>query len=136
MLEAYSLNTSVLANGTIPFNSVALEKGCTTELEGTSTIELNKCGIYEIVFNATATPTVTGTVTVQMTKNGVVQPQATRTITGATTTASVNTPITTLVQVSENNTSCCCTKPTTIQFISSGNGLNIANTNVVVTKIC
>lgn len=136
MIEAYSLNTSVLTDGTIPFNAVALKKGCTADLEGVSTIELNKCGVYEVIFNATVTPTAAGTVTIQMLKNGVIQPQATRTLTGVTTTTSANVPIATLVQVSEDNDCRCCTKPTIIQFINAGVGLNINNTNVVITKIC
>jgi hypothetical protein len=135
MLEAYSLNTTVLSNATIPFNSISIKKGCTAELEGVSTIILNKCGIYEVTFNATATPTASGNVTVQMLKNGVAQAQATRTITGATTTTSFNLPITTLVQVSESNTCNACTKPTTIQFLNTATGISINNVDVVVTKL-
>jgi hypothetical protein len=136
MLEAFSLNKAILTGGIIPFDSVPLEKGCTAVLQGTSTIELNKCGVYEIVFNMTATATTAGNVVVQMTKDGAVQPQATRTITGATTATSANVPITTLVQVSKNNSDCCCASPTVIQFINAGVGVQANNINVVVTKIC
>lgn len=98
MLEAYSKNQTVPATtGITPFNSVTLKKGCTAELNGVSSIQLNKCGVYEVIFNAIALATTAGNITVEMTKNGVTQPQATRTITGATVTTSVNVPISTLV---------------------------------------
>lgn len=136
MLEAYSLNQTILTNSIIPFNATSLVKGDTVNLSGVSSIQLNKCGIYEVVFNMTATATTAGNVVVQMTKNGVIQPQATRTITGTTTTTSTNVPITTLVQVSKNNTDCCCSAPTTIQFINAGVGVVANNVNICVTKIC
>jgi hypothetical protein len=136
MLEAYSLNQTILTSGIIPFNSVALLKGETVQLNGVSTIELNRCGVYEVVFNMTANATTAGNIVVQMTKNGVIQPQATRTITGATTATSANVPITTLVQVSKNNTDCCCSSPTIIQFVNAGVGVLANNINVAVTKLC
>jgi hypothetical protein len=136
MLEAYSLNQTLLTNSIIPFNSTSLTKGETVDLSGVSSIQLNKCGVYEIAFNMTATATTAGNVVVQMTKNGVIQPQATRTITGATTTTSANVPIVTLVQVAKNNSDCCCASPTTIQFINTGVGVIANNINVAVTKIC
>lgn len=136
MLEAYSLNQTVAANGVLPFNSVTLKKGCTAELSGVSSIQLNKCGIYEIIFNITATASTAGTIVINMTKNGTVQPQATRTITGAATTTTEDVSIATLVQVTENNNGCCCSAPTTIQFINAGVGVTANNINVVVTKIC
>lgn len=136
MLEAYSLNQTILVNGVLPFNSVALKKGCTAELSGVSSIQLNKCGVYEIIFNITATASTAGTIVINMTKNGTVQPQATRTITGATTTTTEEISIATLVQVTENNSNCCCSAPTTVQFINSGVGVTANNINIVVTKIC
>lgn len=136
MLEAYSKNQTVPATtGITPFNSVTLKKGCTAELNGVSSIQLNKCGVYEVIFNATALATTAGDITVEMTKNGVAQPQATRTITGATVATSVNVPISTLVQVTDNNSCRCCDTPTILQFINTGVAWT-GDVNVVVTKIC
>ena len=132
MLEAYSKNQT---SGVIPFNSVTLKKGCTAELTGTNTIQLNKCGVYEVLFNATALATTAGNITVSMTKNGVTQPQATRTITGATVATSVNVPISTLVQVTDNNSCKCCDSPTILQFVNTGVAWT-GDVDVVVTKIC
>jgi hypothetical protein len=136
MLESYSLNQSVLTGGLIPFNSTPIVKGDTVNMSGVSAIQLNRCGVYEVTFNMTATATTAGNITVSMTKNGTIQPQTTRTITGATATTSANIPITTLVQVAKNNTECCCTSPTIIQFVNTGVGVTANNCNLVVTKIC
>lgn len=136
MLEAYSKNQTIPAtSGVIPFDSVTLKKGCTAELTGTNTIQLNKCGVYEVLFNATALATAAGNITVGMTKNGVTQPQATRTITGATVATSVNVPISTLVQVTDNNSCKCCDSPTILQFVNTGVAWT-GDVDVVVTKIC
>lgn len=136
MLEAYSKNQTISATtGVIPFNSVTLKKGCTAELNGVSSIQLNKCGVYEIIFNATALATTAGDITVEMTKNEVAQPQATRTITGATVATSVNVPIATLVQVTDNNSCRCCDTPTILQFINTGVAWT-GDIDIVVTKIC
>lgn len=136
MLEAYSKSKTVDATtGIIPFDSVTLKKGCTAQLNGVSSIQLNKCGVYEIIFNATALATTAGNITVEMTKNGVAQPQATRTITGATVATSVNVPIATLVQVTDNNSCRCCDTPTILQFINTGVAWT-GDIDVIVTKIC
>lgn len=68
MLEAYSTNQSVLANGIIPFNSVSLVKGKTAVLNGVSTIELNNCGVYEIILDIGALPSTDGDITINMLK--------------------------------------------------------------------
>lgn len=136
MIEAYSKNQSIPATtGIVPFTGVSLKKGQTVELNGVNSIQLNKCGVYEVIFNATALAGTAGDVTIEMTKNGVTQPQATTTITGATTTTAVNVPISTLVQVKDNNSCCCCDAPTILQFLNTGVAIT-ADTNVVVTKVC
>lgn len=125
MLEAYSLNVTVPATSAVPFDNVTVKKGCTAVLNGVSTIELNKCGVYEVICNASSTASVT----LQLYKDGVAQADA----------ISVgNSPtIATLVTVTEDNTCCACTLPTTIQVKNTGTAsATLTNTNIVVTKIC
>ena len=124
MLEVYSLNQTVATMDPIPFTNVALKKGCTAELSGTSTIQLNKCGVYMVECN-TSSATAT---TIQLYKNGVAQEQAQSTGT---------TPgFTTLVQVTENNTNCPCSSPTTIQILNADDAeATFTDARVVVTKI-
>ena len=125
MLEAYSLNVTVPADSAIPFNNVTLEKGCTAKLNGVSTIELNKCGVYMVEVDASSSAAST----IQLFKDGVAQPQAQSTGTSPS--------FTTLVQVSENNTRCCCTSPTNLQVKNAGDAsATLTNVNVVVTKVC
>lgn len=123
MLEAYSLNVSVGANSPIPFNSVSVEKGCTAVLSSPTTIDLNKAGVYMVACDvSTATAN-----TIQLSKDGVLQPQAQSTGTSPS--------FTTLVQVDRNNTTCCCTSPTVIRIVLTTAG-TLTDANVSVTKVC
>ena len=124
MLEVYSLNQTVGSLDPIPFTNVTLKKGCTAELSGTTTIQLNKCGVYMIACDCSSAATST----IQMYKNGVAQDQA---------QATGGTPsFVTLVQVSENNTCCPCSSPTTIQILNATDAeATFTNVNVVVTKL-
>ena len=136
MLEAYSKNQTIPATtGILPFNSIALKKGCTAELNGVSSIQLNKCGVYEITLNINGLASTAGAVTVAMTKNGIPQPQATRTLAGQTVDSGFSLPITTLVQVNDNNSCRCCDSPTIIQFLNEGVAW-VGDVDVVVTKLC
>ena len=125
MLEAYSLNVTIPASSAITFNNTSIRKGCTAELSGAATIELNKCGVYMIAFDgslATAT-------TVQLFKDGVAQSQAQSTGTSPS--------FITLVQVTENNCGCPCSSPTNIQIRNTGaSAATFTDANVCVTKVC
>ena len=125
MLEAYSLNVTAAAGAPFPLNNVTIEKGCSVELNGVGTIRLNKCGVYMVAANASAATAST----IQMIKNGVLQPQA----------QSVgNSPsFISLVQVPTNNSNCCCSSPTIVQIINPTDAAEtLTSLNVCVTKIC
>ena len=125
MLEAYSLNVTVPADSAVPFNNVTLKKGCTVDLNGVATIELNKCGVYMVEVDASASAAST----IQLFKEGVAQAQAQSTGTSPS--------FVTLVQVSENNSKCCCSSPTNIQVKNAGTAsATFTDVNVVVTKVC
>lgn len=135
MIELYSRNVAVTANSAVPFNNVAIKKGCTVEESAPATIQLNKCGVYMVSCDASVTAETDGDIELQLYKNGIAQPQAISTATGAADTP-VSMGFTTLVQVSENNTRCCCSSPTTLQIMSNGVDTTVNNINVCVTKIC
>lgn len=125
MLEAYSLNVTVPASSAIPFANVTVNKGCTACLNGSSSIELNKCGVYMVSCDASSAATTT----IQLFKDGVAQPQAQAT--------GVSPSFSTLVQVPQNNSCCPCSEPTTVQIRNGGTAsATLTNANVVVTKIC
>lgn len=135
MLEGYSTEIAVETNSAIPFNNVTISKGTTAVFAGPATIQFNKCGVYSVQFSGSASPSADGDVTVQLSKNGVLQPQALSTFTG--TTADDDTlSFSTLVQVRENNTNCCCSSPTTIQCINTGEASTFTIAKIDVTKIC
>lgn len=135
MLQAYSSNITVAANSTCPFNNVVLDKGCAEQFAGAGTIQLNRCGVYLIECDGYCEPSEAGIVTVQLYKNGLPQPQAISSFTG--TTGNLETfGFKSLVQCNTNNTSCCCTSPTTLQIMIGETAIQNAHINVCVTKIC
>ena len=134
MIQSYSTNLTVDANTAIPFNNVAIKKGCSAEMAGAAAIELNKAGIYMVSVDGSITPAAAGEVSIQLSKNGILQPQAQAIETGALDSVT-NLKFETLVQVKENNTCSCCTSPTTIQVINGAEG-TYSNINIVVTKLC
>jgi hypothetical protein len=138
MLEAYSQNVTVSANTPIPLNSVSIQKGCTAERTGSNTIQLNKCGVYMVEFDcvAVASGTATGNITVQLMKNGTLQPQALTSAASTSATDVESLSFNTLVQVQESNSDCCCSSPTVINLQNTGIAAVFSQVNVTVTKIC
>lgn len=121
MLEVYSKNVTVAENGIIPLTSVALIKGTSTQLLGTSTIQFNKCGIYEVTVSGSVTGSAAGEIVIQLEKNGVVQPQAVSLATAADATSIIPFSFTTLIQVPDsNNINCPCSTTTTIYLRNAG----------------
>ena len=135
MLQAYSSNITVAANTAYPLNNVTVEKGCSVVLSAPGTIQLNKRGLYCVTCDGYNTASAAGTVSTQLAINGVLQPQAIAEYTGSTT-AIGDFKFQTLVQVAQDNTKCCCTSPTTLQFINGATAVEDAHINVVVTKLC
>lgn len=123
MIQAYSLNVDVSADTPIPFNNVKTRKGCTADLSGASTIELNKAGVYMLSFDGVAGTSTT----VQLYRDGVAQPEA--------QTTGTTLGFTTLVSVDRNNTACCCTSPVTLKLQNTTEA-TFPVANVVVTKVC
>lgn len=122
MLEAYSIDVTVTENGAVPFNSVSLNKGCTAVLSSPSTIELNRCGVYEVSVSASSATAQT----IQLSKDGVLQPQAQSTGTSPS--------FVTLVQVPQNNTCCVCTSPVVLRVIASTAG-TLTDANITVKRV-
>ena len=136
MIEVYSENITVNANATIPLNTVALLKGASTQLQGTGTIQLNKCGIYEVKVFTIITGATTNELSIQLQKNGILVPQAMAAVTVSDTNSLNTIGFTTLVQVPENNKcNCPCSIPTTISVINTGEQATINLINVKVTRI-
>ena len=135
MVQVSSSNLTLAANATYPLNNVYIEKGCSAKVVGASTIELNQRGVYMVSCNGFATPAAATLVSTQMIQNGVARPDAISGFTGVAATQDTF-GFMTLVRVADNNTNCCCTAPTTLQFVNGATAVTGANINVVVTKIC
>ena len=123
MLQVYSINQAVSANGVVPFNNVVIDKGCAESLSGVGTIELNKSGVYKVTVDGVASTATT----LQLFKNGVALPQAQST---GTTLA-----FTTFVQVVNNNCNCnICSSPVTLQ-VKNTTETTLTNVNITVDKL-
>ena len=122
MLEAYSTGIAVAANTNIPFNSVSIQKGCTATKAAADTINLNKCGVYMVAVDVSASANTT----IQLVKDGVPQVQAQST--GASPS------FVTLVQVDHNNSCCACDSPTVIQINNSA-AVTLTDANITITKV-
>ena len=137
MLDIYSSNVTVAEQSPIPFNSTNVDKGCGITRPGTVTIQFNKCGVYKVDFKSTAVAGAVGTITVQLRKNGILQPQALASQTVADTTSSNALSFSTLVQVDRNNCKCnVCSIPVTIDvFNASTIPVTFDVADVVVTPV-
>ena len=136
MIEVYSKNVEVAANGTIPLTAVALLKGTSTQLLGTSTIQLNKCGIYQVTVTGSVIGSAAGDVIVQLEQNGIPQLEAISTVTAADATSLHPIGFSTLIQVpNNNNVNCPCSATTTISLRNAGIEATYSSIDVVVTRI-
>lgn len=136
MIEVYSKNVEVAADGTIPLTTVALLKGTSTQLLGTSTIQLNKCGIYQVTVTGSVIGSAAGDVIVQLEQNGIAQPEAISTVTAADATSLHPIGFSTLIQVpNNNNVNCPCSATTTISLRNAGIEATYSSIDVVVTRI-
>ena len=154
MIETYSKNIDVAESTAIPLNTIALMKGCTATKSGTTAIQLQRAGIYEVNVSATAklqalasAPTSTtdstaaqatepNVIAIQLYKDNVTQPQAYSAVTASDTTSLHPLSFTTLIQVPTNNSQCCCSSPVTIDIVNQGADATYDTIDVVVTKIC
>ncbi len=136
MLEVYSKNVTVAANGLIPLTTVALLKGVSTQLLGASTIQFNKCGIYEVTISGSIIGSAAGEIIVQLEKNGIAQPQAVSLITAADATSQIPFSFTTLIQVPDsNNINCPCSTTTTIDLRNAGIEATYSTIDVTAVRV-
>lgn len=132
MLQAYSKGVGVSPNSIYPFNTTSILTGYVATLNGSTSINLNKPGIYMVEFNGQASPTdEDGVVSVQLYNDGVPMPQ---TISSAyATMGNPNTlSFSTLVKVG-----CLCPSETGSKVLTL-HYEGVAGTmdgNIVVTKL-
>lgn len=127
---------TVNAQSVVVFNNNSPFTGCSiSHAAGGGTVSLNKPGIYLVEFNADASSvdTAGGTLTMQLTNNGVLVPSAEATATVTVNTAIVNLKFATIVQVLN---SCNCVKnDVDLTVINNGVQANLTNANIVVVKL-
>lgn len=136
-LNAYTRAAqTVNAQSVVVFNNNAPFTGCSiSHAAGGGTISLNKPGIYLVEFNADASTVATagGSISMQLTNNGVLVPSAEATATTTVNTAVVNLKFATIVQVL--NSCNCVNNDVDLTIINNGVQANLTNANIVVVKL-
>jgi len=137
MLDTYTNTDQTLITGApLVFNTNRILTGCTvTHSAGTTSINLNKPGIYIVHFNADAAESGTaGVITVQLFVNGLLYPAAEASEDSTATTDIVNMDFETAVCVTREH--CACGNSVSLTFVDTGVGAVFSNVEVVITKIC
>ena len=122
MINAYSVNQTVDAGGFVNWDNVKVVKGCAPVLVATAPINLNAKGVYQVECSGYGAAGVS----IQLYQNGLPLPETLR--------EGPTPAFTTLVQVANNNTQCCCTAPTTLQVGCDAESV-FDSINITVTKI-
>lgn len=135
MLYAYSNSAqTVPANGVVAFNNTAIRTGCTVTKNGTTNIELNRPGFYEVTFNGDFTATVL--TSMQLYVNGILYPGAEFSVTPSAAANTNTGSFTALVQVTPQMTCNRANTPTTLTVRNNGTAsISMTNAAITVTKI-
>lgn len=137
MIEAYSNGVTTDAQSAVQFYNVSLNKGCSSILQGVSSLQLNDCGVYEVDVDCVAQATTAGEIGIQLRKDGILQPQALSAETAADTTSLHALSFSTFVQVTHSNGRCCCMAPTICNIVNtSANPVTFSHISVKVKKVC
>jgi hypothetical protein len=124
MVQSFSTNVDVNANEAIPFNTIQTMKGCDVNHTSPTTYEINKCGLYLLLVDATAATDFT----IEVYVNGV--PQA------ATVRTGTNASIAHTIIVPNNNCRCNrCSSPTIVQVMNTGAVTTFSVANSVLIPI-
>lgn len=135
MIETYSNNITVASNASVPLNTV-FRKGTTVTKSGDASIQLNKCGIYELSVNASGIATSGGLMTLQLMVNGVAVPNAFATVTASDTTSTHSLAFTTKIQVpSSYNENCPCSESFIVTLMNTGVETTYSLVDILVTKL-
>jgi len=134
-LDTYTNTSQTITTGSpLVFNTNRIRAGRSISHQaGSSSINLNKPGIYEIHFNGDAAESGTaGNITVQLYVNGVLQPASEATEDSTATTNTVNLAFDTAVCVTPN--CCTCGNSVSLTFVDTGVGAVFSNAEVVIER--
>lgn len=133
-LSIYNTASQTLATNT-PVNFINAQKtGCSIQFNGTTSITLNRPGLYYVNLSATGVESGTaGNITIQMYNNGVAVPGATATEYSGDTSSIENLSFGAIIEVKP---SCPSTNNTAVlTFINTGTGTTYSNVIVNIFKL-
>ena len=134
MLSSYNITSQAVATGDLlTFTTDRILTGCTATRDG-QTFQLNKPGYYYVTFNAVATATEVGEITVALENNGIAGVGATASMTAGAVDDLVNLAFTTIIKVPP---SCCAVDNVgKLTVVNTGVGVTYTNVNLNITKLC
>ena len=119
----------VTVGGNFDLGSVIRKFGCSADLSGANTVNLNDVGYYDVNVSVTAAPTVAGDVTVTLLNNGAAVPGATATATVTVAGDSVNLSFESVIRVF------CCANTGALSLVLAGTDATASNVAMVVKKL-
>lgn len=120
--------TAVAVNGIIPLGTIVRRYGCNCNLNGNG-IAINGQGYYDVDVSVEAVPDATGTVTVQLLKDGVAVPGATAAATVAAVANTVTLAFPATVRLG------CCSTGSVLTLLLTGAASTVNNVAARVEKI-
>lgn len=137
MIQIYSDGVAVAAGSTYPLNNTVFLKGNCASQSAAGSTSLNKRGVYNVHVDGFATLAAAGVYTIQLTVNGIPQPQAISSVNVAAGEIG-NGSFETLVVVDDCN--CRCDLNNVANFIGVINPIGAddvtdAHINIVVSKV-
>lgn len=129
MLEYFSKNVTINtgaidAQSIVPFSTSKIQKGNNVVMSGNSA-EINCCGVYNVNFGITFSPSAVGDITFALVVDGVTQPQTQRTVTVAAGD-SYTVDFSTYVVKQGNNCRCNpCSMPTNVYVAVSASAADV-----------
>lgn len=127
---------TVAANSSVNLGNTSVDTGCSIcHTSGSTSLSIKNPGLYLIMFDAVGANStlVSGDVTVQLYKNGIVVPDAFSSSTSASSTDNVSLSFAKLVQISPS----CCAVDNSAQFtfVNTGVSTTFSHVNVVAYKL-
>ncbi len=134
-LNAYnSANQTIVTNGLVSFPNFN-RTGCSIDFTGETSITIGRPGLYQITFNGIIESSGTsGSVIVQLFKNGMLVPGAVAEAQSTSATDIENIAFSTIVEIPP---SCnCVNNDAILTVVNTGVEAVLNNANVTVVKLC
>ena len=132
-LKANALSQTVAANGVIQMSPIKIT-GCSLASDGS--ISITKPGLYQVIFNATTTPSVASeNISVQLYRNNVADPVGIAVRNPSDLTDIQSFGFSSIVEVTKSNCPCNGLASIPLTFVNTGAAATYNNIALTVVKL-